>query len=380
MKQIGMICLLVLCLIGCSSTPENVVVQPKINSQLFPSQSLAPASELFALSDEQQKYIQQVIRELELQDQAAFLQISGVIKFISQRFNYIERNNNATEALQQMQGNCMSMALMTLSLAHQLNVKIRFQMIYNEPILLGIENNIALISNHVSSIVYNAPEYQHIASNLFPGVDRVEIDFLPNNRQRRGRYIDTKQMLALFYRNLAADALVANNIPQAVALSTQGLQLDEHSLPLINIMAVAHKRAGDMDTAADFYEYGISLSDDSINLISNYILLATDRGDTEKVNQLKGMLSQADGEGRFDLYIEALDAIEREDYLLAKQMLKRFIKQNSYFHQAYWKLAEVEYYLGDSYLAKRALQQALDFTLQQDKIDLYQAKLNWLNQ
>ena len=128
MKQIGMICLLVLCLIGCSSMPENVVVQPKINSQLFPPQSLAPASELFALSDEQLKYIQQVISELELQDQAAFLQISGVIKFISQRFNYIERNTNATEALQQMQGNCMSMALMTLSLAHHLNVKIRFQM------------------------------------------------------------------------------------------------------------------------------------------------------------------------------------------------------------------------------------------------------------
>lgn len=48
------------------------------------------------------------------------------------------------------------------------------------------------------------------------------------------------------------------------------LSYDPDYAPILNMMAVVHRRAGDEDTAEDFFRYGLEVSESKINLLSNY--------------------------------------------------------------------------------------------------------------
>ncbi|WP_051484536.1 tetratricopeptide repeat protein [Shewanella waksmanii] len=359
--------------------PVAVVPPPAINNKLV-DLSLHPVAtieQLASLSPEQhaeiaQYKLQPEIRILSKREQAA--------KFIERKmvnFNYEGKNLSASEAYEQRQGNCMSLALLAYAIANAFDVEITFQRMHTIPMLVDASDDLLVISDHVRSFLADKPTSEDVE----PSKDISVIDYFPDRLDRSGAMITEDEFIAMLYRNLAADALIVNDPSLALSLLNQAIGYAPNFSPVLDMIAIAHRRLGDVDSAKAFYQYALEHSSNSkIHTLNNFYVLLQSLGDKAGADDIAAQLRNLDDETPYGWYFVAQDAIAAGDFESARLFLNRFIKVTHYYYPAYVELAKVEFELGNIHASKKALNKALTFTQLPENKRQYKAKLAWLAQ
>ncbi|WP_412522516.1 tetratricopeptide repeat protein [Shewanella algae] len=367
---------LVTAITGCAHRAQITPTLPLANSDIFITGTyahLVPSEHDFLrLSNSQKQSFQDFLSNPDIAKLPNYLKLSLYINGLMQGFNYEGKNLMAAEAIRQRQGNCMTLAMLTFALAKELNVPVGFQLVHTPPILLDVSQGVALYSNHVRSFLYEStPVYGHYGSQGH----HVVVDYFPDGNDRSGAFIDESTFIGMFYRNLAVDALQAQKTEKAFLLIQEGLKFSPDYVPLINLMAVMHRRAGDWLGAERFYRYGLALDQEEITLLTNYRILLEREGRISEVNIITERLRRLSSPQPYDNYLLGIDALAQNQYELAEDLLERFIRDNEYFHRAYLALARSQLAQGKTSLAKRNLQKALNAASDNSYRNIYAAKL-----
>lgn len=207
------------------------------------------------------------------------------------------------------------------------------------------------------------------------GRTKLIIDYFPTGRGRFIRSISEAEFSAMYYRNMAAEALTKSDLSGAYWFTMKSLEYAPDNTDGINTLAVLYRRSGDEKTAENVYQYGIELADDEPVLLRNYSILLQEQGRLAEAEEIDSALAKLNDDDPFDWWFMAEEAFEQANYADALIYYKKSVSIAPYLHEGYFGMAKSYYKLGRLDAADRAMRQAVENAGKARFRTLYEAKL-----
>ncbi|MEI8705042.1 tetratricopeptide repeat protein [Pseudoalteromonas sp. B62] len=370
--------ILIFCLFltACKNTPaitaaQKVQLSSLINHSLFERLDTPTEQSIFELPQaEKQKFLTYANENLAdtRADQVIFNYLEGRLE----NFKYHGDTLTSKQALKLSQGNCISLAVLTQSYAQTLSLDTSFQEVTSEPVYAK-ESNIVYVANHFRTKVY-APKVKKEDNYIEFIRAGTLIDYFPTQGSIYSGSATYNDLLAKFYSNLAANALAKKQFNTAYSLILQANKFTPNDAELFNIAGILHRRVGDLQSAKNIYQTALSNNEISINLISNYKLLAEELGDKELVKELTSQLVNKEKDP-YELLVIAKNNLQAGHVHQAKANLEQAITKAPYIAELYLELAKVRYRQGNTKQTQTLLEKAIKLERDNQKLDIYQAKL-----
>ncbi|MEM5546104.1 tetratricopeptide repeat protein [Pseudoalteromonas fuliginea] len=370
--------ILIFCLFltACKNTPaitpaQKVQLSSLINHSLFERLGTPTEQSIFELPQaEKQKFLTYANENLAdtRADQVIFNYLEGRLE----NFKYHGDTLTSKQALKLSQGNCISLAVLTQSYAQTLSLDTSFQEVTSEPVYAK-ESNIVYVANHFRTKVY-APKVKKEDNYIEFIRAGTLIDYFPTQGSIYSGSATYNDLLAKFYSNLAANALAKKQFNTAYSLILQANKFTPNDAELFNIAGILHRRVGDLQSAKNIYQTALSNNEISINLISNYKLLAEELGDKELVKELTSQLVNKEKDP-YELLVIAKNNLQAGHVHQAKANLEQAITKAPYIAELYLELAKVRYRQGNTKQTQTLLEKAIKLERDNQKLDIYQAKL-----
>jgi len=370
------VCITFLFLVGCNTTnvqqiEQQVQLEQLFNHSLFNKLDTPSESSIFELPDDEKEKFMAYANE-RLVDTRADRVIFNYLQNQLTNFKYHGDTLTSKQTIELSQGNCISLAVLTQSYAQLLNLETSFQEMTSAPVYAK-ENNIIYVANHFRTKVY-APEQEKdddLIVFIRPG---TLIDYFPTIGSIYSGSATYNDLLSKFYSNLAATALADKQLDIAYSLILQANKYTPNDPELFNIAGILHRRAGDVKNAELIYETAFNNQVLSINLLSNYQLLAKQLGKNELAEKLSKQLVYKEKDP-YELLVVAKNDLQSGLIDKAKKHLEQAIAKAPYIAELYLELAKVHYQQGNSRQTKNLLEKAIKFERDDQKHDVYQAKL-----
>ncbi|WP_240223221.1 tetratricopeptide repeat protein [Rheinheimera hassiensis] len=364
---------------ACSSAPAQVT-----NTAVLPYSVLLESAnantptldDIFQLSAPQQAEFLAYFHATENQDIAGHRRVYQFLEQHLAGFDYQGKNYTATEAYALKSGNCISLAVLTKALADLAGVQIEFQSIISAPVI-SFEQDLMVSSDHVRTFLYD-PTFVPEKDTLYFIKPSLVVDYLPSSADITGPRITQKTFIAMFYRNLAADALLAEQYDQALALLKTALQYAPDYSAVINLTAVVHRRMDEMQLAEQFYQYGLDVSASKVTLLTNYAVLKQSQGDPDTAQQMLQSLSSFNEYDPYLWYVLGKNAQQKNLYQEAVTYLYKAAEQAPYMHQLQLELALAYYRNNQTGRALQVLSKAAELVTDNNTQQRYHAKLEAL--
>jgi len=351
-----------------------------INHTLFSQEAIAPINEkaIFTLTPEQQKkfllrFNKKVDKGLKYHEA-----LGEILQERLTNFTYYGETYDASTAMRLNKGNCMSLAILTTAYAKLIGIDFSYRTVHTLPIFTK-KSDVILSSSHVQTIIYDntfVPEenFQYFST---PG---IVIDYFPNQDNRTGVKYSYKTFLSMYYKNIAADALVEKNLAKSFLYANAAYQNNSKNTAVINLLAVIHRRAGDTKTAELIYKEGLKIGKPNISLLSNYIMLLKSQHRIEEVTFLQNKMNELDDPNPYHSLGEAFIASQKGNTKQAEIYFKKALKKAPYLNQAYMGLYKIYAEQQKMNEAQAMLIKALEWTYELDERKLYKHKLYSIQQ
>jgi tetratricopeptide (TPR) repeat protein len=203
----------------------------------------------------------------------------------------------------------------------------------------------------------------------------VQVDYFPTIGRRLIANLERNNFLAMYYRNYAAEALIKADLNTAYWYVRESLVLAPDNADAINMLAVVHKRKGNLDIAEQLYRYGIAHAEEKLSLLKNYKVMLEAGNRLEEAAAIEQQLADLDDPSPFNWLRLARISYEAGDFQAAVRYYNHALKLAPYMHEAYLGVALSLHGLGDDSAARRSLEQALAIVYQSSTKVRYQAKL-----
>jgi Tfp pilus assembly protein PilF len=375
-KTMGL-CLL-LSLLGCSVHEVKPVLKQPLPYSNFVATAAAPVptlSDIFTLTAPQQATFLQYFNHPDQQATAPHERVSKYLSKLVMGFDYQGRNYTASEAFELQQGNCITLAVLTKSLADLAGIDITFQQITSAPVI-SLQKNWYVSSDHVRTFLH-APQAS-VDRNTFSFRSFIVVDYFPAGGDVNGERLSESTFIAMYYRNLATDALLAGDHDRAFALLRAGLQHAPDYAPLINLTALLHKEIGQPKMAAQWYQYGLDVSARKTTLLSNYALLKQSEGDNAAATAMLQELEALQERDPYLYYWRGKTALQQQNYRQAVVHFERLVEYAPYVAQFQLELAKAYFYMQRYADARLVLAQAALIAQSPTDQNKYNAKLEAL--
>ena len=218
---------------------------------------------------------------------------------------------------------------------------ISFQQMISAPVL-SVEDDWFVSSDHVRTFLFAqkpaSKNKQIIALRSF-----IIVDYFPAAGDMVGERVTLQTFIAMFYRNLAADAIFKADYVHALALIREALQYDPEYSAVINLAALIHKMAGYHELAEQWYEYGLAVSAHKSTLLSNYAVLKQELGELELADELRTKLAQLQENDPYLLYTQGKTALLQQNSAKAVTSFEKLINRAPYVAQFHLELAKSYY-------------------------------------
>jgi len=348
------------------------------SEQFGDPQHLIPVAEIYRLSDEQQtaflKYFENPIR----QDTSAQERVWSYLQDITMEFGYQGETYTAEKALSKSSGNCLSLAILTTALAKLAGVETGYQLVNSTPVFES-HGNIVFKGQHVRTKLFRS-DGQRAAGEFLLQRSALLIDYFPSAGDRFVNNITEAQYIAMYYNNLASEAIARRDYNVAFWLLQKSLELNPDDPGSINAMAVVHRRVGDLEKAEEIYRYGIENLKDQVSLLRNYRVLLEQQGRFDEVAKINQSLARLDDPSPFDWLRAGHGAYSEGDFKEAVLFYKKAAKKAPYLHESYAGMARAYYKLGNRKGAEREFKNALQYSHGVPTRSMYEAKLMALSQ
>ncbi|MFC3093683.1 tetratricopeptide repeat protein [Alteromonas sediminis] len=367
---------------GCTATPQAYQAADRealFNDALFPdyqSRNIESMEQVFALNKDAKEFVDEAVGvgrsnedKIKLLSRAVFNRAYLGLKYSN------EATATASETFNTGVANCLSMTIMTYSMANYAGLQTQFYTV-DVPEYWTRRQGVSLLNGHVNL------ELKTGESTLGSNVKQraVIIDFDPQEMRNlfRTHKMSKQQILALFYNNRAADALIASDFVLAYhylnAAAEYAPMLDDIWINL----GVLYRMKGEYDLAEKAYHYAADLRPQSYTVYENLAILYRAMGQLKKAEKLDARVAIARRDNPFYHFILAEEARGSGDYERALSLYRKAIRLDNARHEFHYGMGSAYYELGDITQAVKFLERAARHaTLEEDKTR-YRGKLSAL--
>lgn len=355
-----------------NKTPTESIEKVPINYNLFTlnTDSKSIPNSPFYLTEAQKDEVILEVNEKVALGIPKHIALSELLESHLSNFTYYGDTYNAETTTRLNKGNCMSLAVLTGAFAEAIELDFSYREINTIPVF-DKQNNLILSSSHVQTILYDErfiPKDNHV----YLSKPSVVIDYFPDKWHRVGGKLSKSNLTSMYYKNLAADALINNELSEAFNLAETAYQFDRESVAVINLLGVIHRRAGDIESAENIYKAGMLIDSSNLALMSNYIVLLKGENrfdDAAKIEEKYELLDDPDPYQWLEL------AYTAKSNHKAAMYYKKALKKAPYLHEAYLGLYAIYLAEGNIRGAKDVLAKKLEWTYDIEEKKLYKSKL-----
>jgi len=355
--------------------PKQIIHLKIADTQYFkPRPDIIDVKQIYQLSELQQNKFRTFFFSDPMTSFAPHRRIFRYLQKYTQNYQFQNKTLTAQQVLTTKQGNCLSLAILTTALAKNVSVKTGYQIVDSDPVYQQ-EGDIILASEHIQSLLYDS----NSRTITHPSAERgIIVDYFPTRGTRVRRRVSESEFSALFYRNLAADAIIHKHYSSAYWLLIETFKLnplDEHA---VNMMALVHEKKGLKKNADSIYRQGIKHANHKLDLLRNYSLFLHKEHRYKDAKEIEKQLAKVNVVNPFDWINLGNTAYSQTHYRESKRYYLKAVKMAPYIHQAYLGIAKSQYQLGHFGAAKKSLILAKNNALDEKTKNYYQAKLNSL--
>lgn len=366
---------------GCANQPAQIAnPRQSLKLELKPPALLAvdtikatTEAELFYLSPEQQSDFDTFYQQQQAKGQLAHHILYDYLDRRLDQFTYDGLTYTASQSLNNNRGNCMSLAILTTALAKRLGLEFDYQQVNSVPIF-NQQGNLLLASAHVQTRLFD-PTFIKEEGYIYLAVPSIIIDYFPELDNVKGQRVDYRQFLAMYYRNIAADALVKEQLARAYVYAEKAYQWDETSMEVRNLLAVIYRRSGELAMAEKIYQHSSQLPQVTIALLNNYKVLLNQLGKKEQADELEQRIAGLDDPNPYRWLEQAYAAHRAGENYQAITYYQQVLKQAPYVYQAYAGLVKIYHHQGRTAKARKTIEQALEWSSRPDERQRFKAKL-----
>lgn len=344
---------------------------PEVDVSRFETQNVIDKDALFTLTPQQSTDFLLYFNSAKNSHLSEHERVSNFLQRKLNSFSFLGRTYTAKEALLNNEGNCLSLAMLTTALADLVDLDIRFQTVNSSPIYRRYAN-VTTTAGHVRTILLAKKKTKDEPSTLLRS--RMIIDYFPSAGDVKGEFISRDDFTAMYFQNLASEALVEENYNLAFSYIQKALQLNHLNPHSLNTYAVLLNQVGLSEAAASIYEYGVQFTPRTVNLIWNYANLLKARGEGEKASSLLADIDANKDTNPYSWLDIANEHFQNDNYWLATKYYRKTTKLAPYLHEAYFGLAKVQYLQGYENKAMESLLKAKDLAYEDETKRLYNAK------
>lgn len=285
-------------------------------------------------------------------------------------------NTTASQTFQNRAANCLSMSIMTYALATEAGYDVRFQDI-DIPEYWTRRGGYNLLNGHVNLQLLPKPDLH----TMYFQTIGYQVDFDPQTSKINfpKKFISKQLVLAMFYNNKGADALLNKNYKQAYAYFREALILaPEFDSAWVNL-GFLYRLGGFYQQAEDAYTYALLIKPDSLTAWENLAFLYAF---IDRQQEAEEILAKVERKRMSNPYYHlnlGEQEFEHENYAEALRHYRKALSLDKTRHEIYFGLAKTYYQLGAVERSQHYLKQAKRKSVSQQQQDKYQGKLNLLS-
>lgn len=352
-----------------------------LHDDLFSSVDIAieTPEQIFALPEQVKKDIQVLTRSAS----SARVKTDLLLNFLfDKKGTSLLYQNDATltaaETLSARQANCLSLTILSYSLAQEIDLNAQFRDI-KIPEYWTQNNGQSLLNGHVNlnivggkSIGKNGGVHYSVFSYV------IDFDMQSNKSHFPSVALKQEQIIGMFYNNKAAEAMVHGKEDLAYVYLKAAISFDPQAAESWNNLAVLYRQKQHFELAEKTYLLAAQLAPEQLNSKANLALLYEVMGETEKATQLKRLVEAKRSQNP---YYHLMLGHESLASGLAKNAIEHFKKSltlDKKSAEAMFGLAKAYLSLGQKDKAEQYLKSAEKSAPNTSERQRYQQKLQLL--
>lgn len=376
-----------LSLTACQQMPqrtEAVATEDLLNNQAFMpvTTPIETKEQIFALPDTLIKEARQDILIYGVPRDRSLALLKFIFREQQDPLQYV---NNATltalQTYEQREANCLSLTILSYSLARALGFKAQFQDV-QIPEYWITRNGTSVLNGHVNLVV--TPPYMQSAAKTFVFADHnflIDFERAGGARERLPvRKIRENDIVALFYNNKAADAMLTQQFDLAYRYLQGAAEIAPGVAATWNNLAVLYRQRQMPDYAERAYLQSLKLEPEHANTMANLAILYAAMGRQQDAAALEAKVQQARLRNPYYFVMQGNEALSQQRLADAELAFHRSIRLQPKMSEALFGLAKVaimqhDYAAASSYLQRARLhaQAGADRRLYDHKIEMLNA-------
>ncbi|MBX3698049.1 MAG: hypothetical protein KF811_09570 [Dokdonella sp.] len=288
-----------------------------------------------------------------------------------------ELTRTAAQAFSARAGNCLSLAILTSALAKELELTVRYQMVYRGESWSRSDDTI-YFDEHVNVTLIGE---QPTGSRIRRGTSEMTIDFLSQRdlRNLHFRVIAENTIVSMFMNNRAAETMAASDLDGAYWWARAAIEADPHYLPAKNTLGVIYHRHHDLQSAERLFRHILDIEPDNFIAMSNLVQSLRELGKTSEADRFERRMAEIKPYPPFYYFDLGMEAMEKRNFAAARSMFRREIQRQAYYDKLHYWLALASYELGDVRDARKHLGIAIETSTTRKDRESYVAELARLN-
>lgn len=380
MKQLTLAILTLFTLMGCKTT-----VQPSIHGALLLNDNAFPQyadvhienqQEIFSLDDAAVAFARRGVASIH--DPTDRMETLVRRIFDHTEFNLLymsDANTTASETFKNRAANCLSMSIMTYSLAKEAGFSVRFQDI-QIPEYWTRRDGYSLINGHVNLMLSpREPGVIHLLT------DGYVVDFDPQDRRNNfpKRFITKDTVIAMFYNNKGADALLSEDYSTAYAYFREASVKAPNFVSTWVNLGILYRMSGLYDSAEKAYMHAIELKEDNLTAWENLAFLYEFTDRDEEARSIVARIERQRDDNPYYHFILGEQEFDEGNLAGALKHYRDALKLDKSKHEIYYGLAKTYYEMGDVRRSQLYFKKARDRSRNGQDQERYQGKLDLLS-
>ncbi len=366
---------------SCSSRPvANIDSATSLHDDLFPNYSdvaIESSQDVFSINKTIKAFVD---KNLDRHDDPV-TKIKDLASAIFDRTNLNllyqdDANTVAKETFKNGAANCLSLTILSYAMAQYADLGVEFQQVETPGVWTRKEST-TVLNRHVNLKLFQKKEENVtlFVRNAF----QLDFDIQVSSLHMPAKKISKSKVLALFYNNKGAEALIDKNFTVAYAYFRQALLTDPYLVETLANLGVLYHRMGENKYAEDTYDTALSIKHNDTTVLENlaYIYSTTDR--QKQADIILARVKERHKENPYYHYHLGEIEFENKNWEGAKKHYLKAISLNKKQHLFYFAIAKVYFLQGKSKLSKKYIALAKKYTPSEKQQLLYQNKLNLLN-
>ncbi|MBQ4846214.1 MULTISPECIES: tetratricopeptide repeat protein [unclassified Pseudoalteromonas] len=387
LNKIKFVSLIPICFLlsACYSTEQQVSTNKNLlNDTLFSEHRVPSEREVFQLDAKIKTQLDVYFRGAT----PSLSQTQTLLKFLvdngESSLSYQSGANlTASEAYFDLNANCLSLSILSFSLAEHLGFESQFQRVHI-PEYWDQTLGYSLLTGHVNLVItesnFARNRTRTSAVSLYTAPKSLTIDFDPNSRQQKfpTSNITKQRILAMFYSNRGAIHMINGEHDFAYNYFKAAINIDEHYSGAWGNLGVLYRIVNQHQLAEQTYQQALALNVDNKTVMGNMALLYRL---TERAHLADSIESKLSAERKDNPYYQIVlgnEALEANNLSLALRHFNRARRLDTKLHSSYFGIAKVHYYRGNLEQAQKYLSQAYKLSEFNHDRKRYQNKLQWL--